>query len=338
MQAEQLPAEIWLSIFTFFEGHELVRAFSCLNSFFDSLLRSPYLELYIRIKVNESNERLPASTWSYINRENIYSLTVGRRKANCLIQFLRWNAQYLTHLSSLSVHLRKLNIYYNIQFLIFALQQLPSLNRLRIKYTGKFDPRADSLQPLMRNIFNSRFTIQNYLFISNMMNYTMKTSAWSINPFLKYLYIEDICFNNLFSFLSFTPQLHSLRSAVRASFNVPHQSIILNHLEKVNLNLRWPRFAQLQMLKEIMPNLKSFRLRGRLEADDEDYFKENLWYKLLDNIKYFHVNLHHSAYYEARKTIFKNRFQNFNGKSWFRYEETQRSVNIYIKFQSVTSQ
>jgi hypothetical protein len=166
----------------------------------------------------------------------------------------------------------------------------------------------------------------------------MKTSAWSINPFLKYLYIEDICFNNLFSFLSFTPQLHSLRSAVRASFNVPHQSIILNHLEKVNLNLRWPRFAQLQMLKEIMPNLKSFRLRGRLEADDEDYFKENLWYKLLDNIKYFHVNLHHSAYYEARKTIFKNRFQNFNGKSWFRYEETQRSVNIYIKFQSVTSQ
>jgi hypothetical protein len=72
LQAEQLPSEIWLYIFTFFEGHDVVRSFSCLNSYFDSLLHSPHLQLYIRIKQNESNERLPKSTWSHINIENIY--------------------------------------------------------------------------------------------------------------------------------------------------------------------------------------------------------------------------------------------------------------------------
>jgi hypothetical protein len=334
LQAEELPPEIWLSIFTFLEGHDLVRAFSCLNSFFDSLLRSPHLQLHIRIKKNESNERLPNATWSHINRENIYSLTVGRRKANCLIQFLRWNAQYLIHLSSLSICLRKSNSYYNIQFLIFALEQLPSLNRLRIKYITKLDSNTDDLQPLMVNIFNNRFTIQNYAFICNMCAYSMKTSTWSINPCLKSLYFDDISFSNLYSFLSFTPHLYSLRSVMNASLTIPRQNVILHHLQKVNLYLHHSRFVQLQMLKEIIPNLLSLRLRGVLDVDDENYFKENLWYKLFDNIQYFNVNLTCSTFTEARKAIFKNYIQNFTGKSWFSSKETQQSMEIFVKFQS----
>ncbi|CAF3904872.1 unnamed protein product, partial [Rotaria sordida] len=152
-QAENLPREIWLYIFTFLEGHDVVRSFSCLNVFFDSLLHSSHLQLHIRIRQNESNERLPESTWSHINLQNIYSISVGRRKANCLIQFLRWHAQYLVSLRSLSIYLRKSKLYTNIQFLIYALEQIPSLKRIRIKYIAKSDPNIDNLKLLTTYIF-----------------------------------------------------------------------------------------------------------------------------------------------------------------------------------------
>ncbi|CAF4990957.1 unnamed protein product, partial [Rotaria sp. Silwood1] len=131
-QAENLPREIWLYTFTFLEGHDVVRSFSCLNVFFNSLLHSPHLQLHIRIRQNESNERLPEPTWLHINLQNIYSISVGRRKANCLIQFLRWHAQYLVRLQSVSIYLRKSKLYTNIQFVIFALEQIPSLKHIRI--------------------------------------------------------------------------------------------------------------------------------------------------------------------------------------------------------------
>ena len=335
LHAEDLPPEIWLSIFTFFEGHDLVRAFSGLNSFFNSLLRSPHLQLCIRMKKDESNERLPELTWSHINRENIYSLTVGRRKANCLIQFLRWNAQYLTRLTSLSVYLRKSNSYYNIQFLVFALGQLPSLNRLRIKYTTKINSTSGDLQPLIANLFNNRFTIQNYSFIFDMSDYNMDTSTWSINPCLRSVYLDTISINKLLSLLPFTPQLYSLRLGLNASPVTRHPNITFNHLQKLNLRLRWTPFAPVQTLREIMPNLRILLLNGFISGNDENYFKENLWDKLLNNINYFRVHLHDSASDEPTKTIFKNYIQNMSGKSWFSYKETQSNIYIDIKFQSV---
>ena len=138
-QIEQLPSEIWFHTFSYFEGHELIRLFSHLNSFIDSLLHSKYLHLHLRIRQGESNERLTEWIWSEINRENIFSLNFVTRKANCLIQFLRWNALSLTHLSTLSVYLKQSSSSYNIPYLIIALGQMPSLNRLRIKYRSRLN-------------------------------------------------------------------------------------------------------------------------------------------------------------------------------------------------------
>ena len=131
LKAEELPVEIWLNVLSYFEGHDLVRSFSCLNSFFNRLLHSSYLKLHMRIRVNESNRKLPDSPWSHINVENIYSLAVGRRKANCLLRFLRWHAPSLKNLSFLSVYIRKSSDYQNIELLLSALSKLPFLNHLR---------------------------------------------------------------------------------------------------------------------------------------------------------------------------------------------------------------
>jgi hypothetical protein len=336
LQAEQLPSEIWLYIFTFFEGHDLVRAFSCLNSFFDSLLHSSHLLMHIRIKPNEFNERLPESTWSHINLENIYSLGVGRRKANCLIQFLRWNAQYLVRLSSLSVYLRRSKIYYNAQFLIFALEQIPSLRRLRIKYLTKFDRYVDHLEPLMAYIFSQRSTIQTYSLISDMSDYNMITSKWSINPSIKYLHVGEMSSDNLFSLLSLTPHLYSLQAMVNTSSVVSYESFALIHLKKVNLRLYRSRFHELQILKEIAPNLQSLRLRGSFNDNDDDFYNEKLWYQLFNNIRYFQVALENSAYDDTKKIELRNHIRNWDGKSWFSYQETKSSLTVSIKFKSTT--
>ena len=335
LHAEELPPEIWLSIFAYFEGHDLVRSFSGLNSFFNSLLRSPHLRLHMRMKKDESNERLPESTWAHINRENIYSLAVGRRKANCLIQFLRWHAQYLTRLTSLSVYLRKLNSYYNIQFLVFALGQLPALKQLRIKYTSKINSTSDELQPLMASLFNNRFIIPNYSLVFDMSEYKIDTSTWSINPYLTSLRFDCISVNNLLSLLPFTPQLHSLTLQLTSSSTPLYPNITFDHLQKLELRLRWTPFASLQAFRKTMPNLRVLILNGSMEGTDENYCKENLWNKLLNNIEYFRVKLSSFAYDERKKTIFKDLIQNLGEKSWFSHKETEHRITITIQFQSV---
>ena len=163
LQAEQLPTEIWLYIFTFFEGHDLVHAFSNLNLFFDSLLRSPHLQLHIRIKRHESNERLSKLTWSHINLQNIYSLSVEQRKTNCLIQFLRCHSPHLLCLRSLSVYLKISNLYNSILYLIFTLQQMPSLNRLCIK-CRMLSGNYFRFHPRQMNIFRETSPLSNCSF------------------------------------------------------------------------------------------------------------------------------------------------------------------------------
>ncbi|CAF3108493.1 unnamed protein product [Rotaria sp. Silwood2] len=336
-QAKILPPEIWLYTFTFLEGHDIVRSFSCLNAFFNSLLHSPYLQLYIRIRQNESNERLPDSTWSHIHLQNIYSISVGRRKANCLIQFLRWHAQYLVSLRSLSIYLRKSKLYINIQFLIFALEQIPSLKRIRIKYIAKSDQNIDNLKPLTTYIFSERSTLQKCSFVLNMSDYNMITSQWSINRLLKYLNISSISSIDLVSLLSFTPQLHSLQTMMDACKVISYKNVVLTPLEKVILRLDRSYFTQLEAFKEIVPNLQSLRLEGDFNTKDDNFFNENMWHKLLNNIKYFYVNLKVFEFTDSEKINLKNRFPNCEGKSWFSWVENAQYLKVIISFKSTTA-
>ena len=335
LSVENLPPEIWLYIFFYLEGHDLIRAFSHLNLFFDSLLRSPHLQLHIRIKKNESNQRLPEPIWSHINLQNIFSLSVGQKKANCLIQFLRWHAHNLVRLQAVSIYLRQSNLYNNIQFLTFALRQLPSLIYIRIKYRPNLGFAHDQMESLMAYIFSSRYTIQKCSFISDMSKYNIKTTNWSINPLLKHLNINYISWINLFTLLLFAGQLHSLQAKLDRSHVASYKNFVLPHLTNVNLRLDYSRFSQLEMFKQIAPNVQSLRLEGRLNIKDDDYFNENLWYKLLNNIKYYHVNLEDSEYTESGKIHLRDRILDYSEKSWFSWhEECPSSLYVYIKFKS----
>ena len=55
-RVEQLPVEICLSIFAYFEVHELIQSFSNLNHYFNCLIASEHLPLYLRLQ--DSDEYL----------------------------------------------------------------------------------------------------------------------------------------------------------------------------------------------------------------------------------------------------------------------------------------
>ena len=81
---------------------------------------------------------------------------------------------------------------------------------------------------------------------------------------------------------------------------------------------------------------KSLRLEGYLSVADDDYFNENLWYKLFKNIKYYHVKLKEVEFSDSKKIILRNRIRDCNGKSWFSWNELTHRLEVNIKFQSAT--
>ncbi|CAF1104731.1 unnamed protein product [Adineta ricciae] len=333
-KAESLPSEIWLDIFQYLEGHDLIQAFSRLNLFFTSLLCSSHLRLNIRIKQNESNRRLPMSPWSKIRLSQISSLAAGQRKANCLIQFLRWNAASLLGLRSLSVYLRKSKLDENIQLLTIALQQIPSLVNLRIKYGGKFCTNFDYFEPLMMYIFNKRSPIQNCSFDFNVQHDKMKTSKWTNNPSLKSFRSNQTSWTDLFTLLSFTPCLCFLQAEIRPSILKPDVEIVLLQLTKAKLILNSPRFVQLEAFKAIAPNLTCLDLVGSFNFRDKNYFNETLWLHFLHNIKSYRVNLSVFVWGSSHIRTVNNYIQDLREKQWCAASDHRINLHVSIQFTS----
>ena len=105
-RAEHLPTEIWISIFHYFELHELFRAFNNLNSYFSGILTSNYLSFYLQLQ-----KRDQFSSWSSVTLNRIISLKSSRGgEGKCLSQFLSWHGSKLVRLRSLTieVHAREI--------------------------------------------------------------------------------------------------------------------------------------------------------------------------------------------------------------------------------------
>jgi hypothetical protein len=217
-----------------------------------------------------------------------------------------------------------------------ALQQLPSLSCIRIKFSAKFDPGVDAMEPLMMYVFGNRNNIQKCSFIFDMSNYNMVTSNWSMNLSLKYLDVVPISWNSLVTLLSYAPQLYSLRANIAESHESEYENFVFNHLQMVDLRLHGQRFSQLQMIKTIAPNIQSLQLSGIFNVKDDDYFNEKLWHELFNNIKYYHVNLNKFEFRESEKIYVRNRIREYDGKNWFSWNERVYLLEVNIEFTSTT--
>ena len=283
---EDLPVELWISIFSYLEAHDLLQAFSNLNYYFDQIISSNYILFHVRLGKISSNP-LNYSTQSYwpdpvLNR--IVSLQpMDLYKTSHIPEFLRWHCTKLTHLKSLKVKLRSretsaicsafqhlaslellaINCVPN-QLLINAILSTPSIRVCHVDFLQaltELDPETEAMSNIERfsiTLRNDKHNSLIYLFLNHM-------------PKLQRLEIHspEVYFDNRSS--PFTMPL----------FQLPKLRVI-----KLNWSLMYcdPRFFE--SLHHIMPTLQRFELNITYNYLAEDFF-ENLvchWWSVIESI------------------------------------------------------
>ncbi|CAF4449717.1 unnamed protein product [Rotaria socialis] len=106
---KQLPAELWASIFSYLEAHDLLQVFTNLNTYFDESIASDHLLFNMRLGENDHNpfEYSIQSYWSdFILHRIVSRRPILQHKASHISEFLRWHCTNLIQLKSLEVTLR----------------------------------------------------------------------------------------------------------------------------------------------------------------------------------------------------------------------------------------
>ncbi|CAF4703449.1 unnamed protein product [Rotaria sp. Silwood2] len=89
---EHLPVELWISIFSYLEAHDLFQAFTDLNNYFDKLIASDYLLFHVRLGKSDHNplEYSIRPYWSDSILNRIISLQpIIQHKTSHIPKFLR---------------------------------------------------------------------------------------------------------------------------------------------------------------------------------------------------------------------------------------------------------
>ncbi|CAF1475559.1 unnamed protein product [Rotaria sordida] len=131
--AEQLPIELWLSIFSYIEVHDLFQAFSNLNNYFDKLLSSKHLLLYVQLgsTIKNNNSKFNQSNFNWSNEilDRIICIqSFSEYESNDLFQFLQSYSKKLIQLKSLIIQASIQNILSNCNIL----EQLHSLHNISL--------------------------------------------------------------------------------------------------------------------------------------------------------------------------------------------------------------
>lgn len=322
--AEQLPIEIWILIFHYFEIHDLFKSFENLNNYFNSILSSNHLSFYVKLdKCNQFYKQFAFfSPWSnsILNRIiSIKSTTKGRGKY--ISQFLYFHINHFHRLKSLTIEIHKQELslnciefikYNSIEYLSLAcipneklLEAIlcsPILFKCRLYFWGK--------EINLNDYFNQNKTIE-ILYI--------KLKENSNNLIVNFLLSNLI---NLKRLEIIGDYIHQYLNT-----NLNKTFFILSKLEK--LKLIWLRrsmnFDYFQRLLLIIPNLKYISIGIYCYKLNESLF-ENLithWWPSLDQISYVKLNI---KSHSLSKTIHNNQiFENYSRKI---LSEINNQINV----------
>ena len=89
---ECIPTELWLSIFSHFEAHDIFNAFDHLNHYFDELLSSNHLTFSVRLKRRKYDFIQHASTTTTywlrgIHKRTVYLQSITERGIGYVSEF-----------------------------------------------------------------------------------------------------------------------------------------------------------------------------------------------------------------------------------------------------------
>lgn len=198
---EDLPTELWFTIFRFLTRDQLLLAFTQLNSRFDSLLSSPHLFTVFRVKIYywdtyPSVRSLQAP--KNLQLEWIQALDSNKRVPGaCMIQFLRYQASRLVNLRSLNIYMRAKHASKNLEYLSKALSQLHSVQVFKLQCEPRYVdrivsvPLAQLFQTILR-LPSLRYCTLN-LWYSTRSNFDYETiTHLPSNQSIEYLHVPHV--------------------------------------------------------------------------------------------------------------------------------------------------
>jgi hypothetical protein len=290
---EQLPVEVWLTIFQYLEAHDIFHAFHNLNYYFNQILASNHLLFYVRLKDTDRNQPKYSTNpyWSdsVLNR-TIWLRPRIRSQSNYFLHFLDFNANKLIRLQSLS--LRVCPPY--TSSISQSLKQLSVLEYLSLTCTS------------------DQIVLESILFISTLRicRLSLRESMTKINHHhldiksnieqLFIVFLDKINYSVIDNLLIYTPKLKRLEiSGSHYSFEqvtiFNKQLFILPELRIFKLKLEDGHFESdcFKCLPQTMPLLKHFYFNYNKLFLSETfliYFISN-WWSIIKQIRYLNVHI-----------------------------------------------
>lgn len=330
---ECLPTELWLEIFSYLHPRHNIRAFSNLNRFFDQFASTKYFGVYHRLSVDGGD---PSALEYCLERSQfriIQSLDAPNKRSIGLIEFVHRHADKLIHLRKLSLYLRGRTLGQNrdVRF-INALQRLPSLKTLELR---SIVPRLGDyyMKNLLIALFSERLSLTHCRLLFPLLNLNFASYQWSGGSSIQYLTLHEISWSNLLVILNQTPNLVALDVEIIEYRSAP-STLILPSLRKVVLRITRMPFVLLEDIRRLAPRLNFFSVQGSFPFENDDYFREDVWRKLLNPIAFYDVSLKCWTRSENEKLLLKGLYASFLQNQWFEYKVNRLWLDARLFFRS----
>lgn len=332
MNAECLPTEIWFEIFSYLRPHQNIRAFLHLNRFFDRFASTKYFgDFYCITKEQCTRKTRTSAAWK-LRLHTMRSINYPPHLPNYLLDFLSWNADNLVQLRKISIYFRRQTMIQVGEDLADILTRLPSLRSIKLRLNV---PHLDNWQmkDLLITVFSKQLALTHCYFRFSFENLCLSFYRWSGPSTIRHLSVAKISWSNLCAILSQTQDLVYLKVFISGSQCEPAK-FILSSLRKVALHINQTSFALLTNIRRLAPQMNSFLLRGSFLIDDEEYFQQDLWSKILDPIDFHDVLLRNSTCLEDEKTLLRGIYASLVRNRWFYIRAADSLLHGIIRFRS----
>ncbi|CAF1600535.1 unnamed protein product [Adineta ricciae] len=324
--AEQLPTEIWLMIFRYFEVHYIIQIFHSLNSYFNEIFSSNHLLFYLRLKQTDLTDSLFIK--SIFPRTRYLECSLQLRIL-VILQFLQSYSHQLLQLRKLSIHICRASECHTSS-ICQLLKQIPHLEHLSL------------ICSLDKISFESILTIQTLktchlvLQVSKSLPDQLFTVNHSIKK-LRVLFLGNIDNRLIYCLLSHMPDVRQVKiSGSYYSFGIQtvfnERLFILSNLRYLkvkfsNGNLNKDCFTELH---SIMPCLRYFQFdysKHILSQSFIDIFLSS-WWPIIEQIPYIRINIKGHLRIELNDDNIQMNIEKYRQKLLQRMRQSNNTVNV----------
>ncbi|CAF1274124.1 unnamed protein product, partial [Didymodactylos carnosus] len=337
MSILQFPAELFLEIFRYLSGNDIIHSFFDVDFKIDSIISLDSHLMFDLRKLSKDKFDYCCQQLLPEYSERCYSLKISND--------LTWNA--ITLFSSifdieLLSNLRSLTLIYLTfqECKAFLSKQLPRLTYLSIKLNITQTDRKDISQIISADILPVLKTcVLEYRGQLTFQPLTANKSAYLLSP-IQYLSIDGCSYDDLFIIFQYFPKIKSLKAKIldykKQSTDIyENLCTLVPYLNELKLQIEHVPFDSIELLLKNLSQLKSFTLDVN---HNQEYLDSQRWKHVfeqsLPDLKHFHFHL---TLHRRKQRTFNGVLESFQTKFWYDkcwyityyYNENLEQLHIY---------